>query len=689
MAGSVPEKGASVPVAALFGIAAGALPTGAGWGRCRRRPVRGGSGRDCRQRHNLTINQASSHGIINWHSFSIGSANSVQFNNGAGATLNRVTGGNLSRIDGTLNATGSVYLINPQGVVIGPGGKVVTNGSFVASTRDIPNSQFMAGGSMTASGASNGDVVNAGTITSKTGDAILVGRSVTNKGTINAPKGQAALAAGNEIVLQTSGTGPYIAVSGGKGDVTNTGTVKAAQAALASAGGNVYALVQNNGGLVSATGTKTINGHVWLTAGGTAQVSGTVTAKNTDGSGGKVTVRGQEVSISGSIDASATAPAKNGGNVSVVAEDRTVFSGTIGANGGTGGQGGRVETSGAHLKVADGARVSTQAVGGMSGTWLIDPQDFTIAASGGDMTGATLSSNLSSGDVTIQSSGGATAGNGDIFVNDAVSWSSSHTLTLDAYHSIAIDAAMTVSGSGGVVLKTNDNTDGITDGDYSFGLTSTGFTGRIDFTGDPTTYTPSLSINGTGYTLIYTMSQLDGLDNYDAATGTGTETAVSGNYALATGLDASGTTYFDALISTGSSGTSATEFGGTFTGLGHAIDNLTIDKSGANAGLFGYSTGTIRDIGIAGGTITGSYFVGGLAGISDGGLVSDAYVTASVSSTLSGDTYAGGLVGSNTGTISNAYATGAVSGVGGDVGGLVGNKLGGTITNAYATGAVR
>lgn len=58
----------------------------------------------------LTVMQSSSRGIVNWQSFSIGSGNSVFFNNGQGATLNRVTGGNLSKIDGSLSATGSVYL---------------------------------------------------------------------------------------------------------------------------------------------------------------------------------------------------------------------------------------------------------------------------------------------------------------------------------------------------------------------------------------------------------------------------------------------------------------------------------------------------------------------------------------------------------------------------------------------------
>ena len=56
----------------------------------------------------LTIDQSSSNGIIDWQSFSIGQGKMVQFDNGKGATLNEVTGNNLSQIAGSLKATGSV-----------------------------------------------------------------------------------------------------------------------------------------------------------------------------------------------------------------------------------------------------------------------------------------------------------------------------------------------------------------------------------------------------------------------------------------------------------------------------------------------------------------------------------------------------------------------------------------------------
>ena len=84
----------------------------------------------------LTIDQTSSKAIIDWSSFSVGSGGVVQFNNGSGATLNRVTGDLGSAIDGMLSGTGSVYLINPNGVIVGKDGVVNVGGSFVASTHD-------------------------------------------------------------------------------------------------------------------------------------------------------------------------------------------------------------------------------------------------------------------------------------------------------------------------------------------------------------------------------------------------------------------------------------------------------------------------------------------------------------------------------------------------------------------------
>src|SRR5277367_5246958 len=266
----------------------GSLPTGGHFV--------GGNGAITQGGNHLSVSQSSQTGIINWQSFSIGKGDSVTIANGNGATLNRVTGGNISTIAGSLKSTGSVYVVNQAGVVVGPGGKVVTNGNFVASTRDVSNTTFMAGGNVDLSGSSSGTVVNQGSITSTDGSVVLVGKSVTNSGSVSAAKGSASLVAGDNVLLQASGDDAVL-VETGSGNVANSGTVEAAQVALNAAGGNVYALAVNNGGVIRATGTKTQDGHIYLTAGDDLTVNSSVSATNADGSGGTIVATASTVNV--------------------------------------------------------------------------------------------------------------------------------------------------------------------------------------------------------------------------------------------------------------------------------------------------------------------------------------------------------------------------------------------------------
>ena len=97
------------------------------------------------------------------------------------------------------------------------------------------------------------------------------------------------------------------------------------------------------------------------------------------------------------------------------------------------------------------------------------------------------------------------------------------------------------------------------------------------------------------------------------------------------------------------------------------------------------NAGTISEA-YATGAVSGSASeVGGLVGYSSG-TINDAYATGAVTAGGSSSTYIGGLVGYGSGTISNVFATGAVSGKD-IVGGLAGVSYG-TISGAYATGAV-
>ena len=158
----------------------------------------GGQRRDCRGRQCAHGHAIQFRAIINWQSFSIGNGNSVQINNGSGATLNRVITNSPSTIAGSLTSTGSTYLINQNGIIVTPSGSVVTGGTFVGSTRDTSNTAFMQGQASQFTGSSPGRIINQGKITASNGDAVLVGQSVANSGQISAPNGTAGLVAGDD-----------------------------------------------------------------------------------------------------------------------------------------------------------------------------------------------------------------------------------------------------------------------------------------------------------------------------------------------------------------------------------------------------------------------------------------------------------------------------------------------------------
>ncbi len=130
-------------------------------------------------------------------------------------------------------------------------------------------------------------------------------------------------------------------------------------------------------------------------------------------------------------------------------------------------------------------------------------------------------------------------------------------------------------------------------------------------------------------------------------------------------------------------------FTGSFDGAGHKITNLYIKRETTNnVGLFGY-TGTsaeIKNIGVTDAYVVGNSEVGGLIGQVRGS-VSNSYATGAV--TGRGNNV-GGLIGwasSSAGSVSNSYTTGTVTGMGDSVGGFIGRSFG-SVINSYAMGTV-
>jgi hypothetical protein len=135
-------------------------------------------------------------------------------------------------------------------------------------------------------------------------------------------------------------------------------------------------------------------------------------------------------------------------------------------------------------------------------------------------------------------------------------------------------------------------------------------------------------------------------------------------------------------------GNSTTLFNGAFYGNFHVVRNATIDlPTNHHVGLFGFvNLGGIRDLGVVSTNIKGLDYVGGLVGqMYSSGTITNCYTTGSVSGT---SWYVGGLVGYNYGKISSCYST-AVASAYYYVGGLVGMNyysVNGNLTNCYATG---
>jgi filamentous hemagglutinin family protein len=595
-----------------------------------------GAGSVSRSDTATTITQSSQALLLNWKSFNIAAKETVNFVQPSvtAIAVNRIFDTNGTQILGRLNANGQVYLINPNGILFGPGAQVNVGG-LVASTLNL-NDASLNGVTRSFSGDGSGSIVNQGTITAAGGYVALLGTHVSNQGAIIAPLGAVALGAGSTVTLTFSGNSLVrmeINQSLLNSFIENGGLIRADGGMVvmnAGARDALLASVVNNTGVIEARTVTNHNGVITLLAG---MAAGTVNA-------------------GGTLDASAP----NGGN------------------------GGFIETSAAHVKVADDTIVTTAAAAGRYGVWLIDPQDYTVASSGGDITGAALSANLGITSITLRSSGGSAVGSGNVNVNDAVAWNASTTLTLTASNNVNINANITATGNNaGLAINPNTGNDGETaSGTGVFNLHNA----SVTLSGA----NPSLAIAGIAYTVINSLGAAQDAATAPAAPtlqGMAASANLAGYYALGSNIDAAAT-----FASTGAGftpiGTLGALFNGTFEGLGHTISNLIVNLPAAtNIGLFGATgaSSVIRNVGLIGGSVSGTSSLGGLAG-SNTGTISNSYTTGSVSGTSS----LGGLTGSNTGTVSYSYAAGNVSGTS-SLGGLMGSNTG-TVSYSYAAGNV-
>ena len=487
---------------------------------------------------------ASSNAIINWQGFSVGAGETTRFiqPTASSAVLNRVTGSDASTILGRLLSNGRVFLVNPNGIVFGEDAVVDTAG-LVASTLGIDDADFLAGRYEFDAGPDAGDIENLGLIESGAEGVFLLAPSVENSGVIRTDGGDLVLAAGRTITLtsfalggvqvevqapddEVLNLGELIANRGAAGvfadSIRNTGTVEA-NAVTVDEDGTIRLVAENDltleaGGRVTAEGPSGGEIHIESKS-GTTWVSGEVSARGSEGTGGTIRLLGPQVGLErAAVDASGpagggevlvggdesgegTVPTAdstyvsadsivsadaledgNGGKVVVFAEGFASVLGGLSARGGPdGGDGGFVETSGLE-KFVIASTPDITAPNGDGGEWLVDPNDIEIVPGRGAVNvndtdpftstddsarlGIDLIIAALSGGQTVRvqtTESGGSGERGDITLNaplDIEETTGTNTLILESHHDIIINEAIS-DAAGGAVLNLVLDTDWI------------------------------------------------------------------------------------------------------------------------------------------------------------------------------------------------------------------------------------
>ena len=243
-----------------------------------------------------TVNQTSDKLIVNWDNMDVAKGETLNFaqKNASSAVLNRINSANATSILGALNANGRVFVVNPNGVLIGNGAKINV-GSLIASSLNISDADFKAD-RLNFKGGGNGNVVNEGEINAKEAVALIGSKTVSNTGTIKS-QGNVVLAAGDAITLSFANTGlqARITESSLNALINNGGLIVAADGNVvlrAWARDAIARTVVNNTGTIEASRlrrTAADAGNVSLTGGdeGEVHVGGTIKANTVTADGKK------------------------------------------------------------------------------------------------------------------------------------------------------------------------------------------------------------------------------------------------------------------------------------------------------------------------------------------------------------------------------------------------------------------
>ena len=387
----------SAEAGAQQAIPSTALPTG---GR-----VVGGQATISQSGATLAIQQGSARAVLDWQSFNIGSAASVNFYQPSASSiaLNRVTGVEPSQIFGRLSANGQVFLTNASGILFAPGAQVDVGG-LLATTLSMTTDDFMSGRYLLRGDGADSSIANYGTLRSlPKGYVALIAPSVLNEGTIDAAQGTAALVAAGAATVDFMADGLVrIRVDQGalSAEIANSGAIRADGGTVlltARALDSLGHAVVNNSGIIEARTVANVNGVVSLGGSEIRLQPGSVVSA---AGGGTVELQGSTVSVEGLIDASGSG---SGGSIKLLGDKVAVVGNArLDASGDSGGgqiliggnlRGEGPEPNASAVFVGPDAQIDASArVRGNGGTvvvWSQERTDFygSIRARGGSEGG--------------------------------------------------------------------------------------------------------------------------------------------------------------------------------------------------------------------------------------------------------------------------------------------------------------
>jgi filamentous hemagglutinin family protein len=642
--------------------------------------------------------------LVNSNGIAITPSGSV--NVGGGFVASTLDIGNADFNAGRLNFFGqnpAAPVSNAGNITAGIGGFVALLGGSVSNAGKIavPLGKVGLGSGQQATIDPTGDgflqvAIPAGAVAAD-GSALVnvAGRIKTDGGAIEI-KTATALQAVRDVI-NISGTLSARSVSGHNGSIVLDG----------GAGGNTIV-----SGKLSAVGGKHAKGGSITVTGQTVELRGALIDASGGTGGGSILIgtdagRVQRATAT-TVDQSSVLKADstiegNGGNVLVWADAATSFAGHISARGGPlGGNGGQAEVSGkSQLTLGNYGNkplADLSAPKGNAGTLLFDPGTVNIvdqaslagnvALNGPDtFTAQFISGQLATANVTIDTNNatGANGAAGDINLlsNASIAWSSNSLLTLNAAHNINFALGSSIAGSGaGAGLTLRADTGGTGSGTINFasGIQVNLPLGNVNLYYNPAsnqtpanggTNSAAGTVNSTSYT------GATAAENWSSFVSAGTLTPwmlvnnindlqnvnnnLAANYAVGTNINATATSGWNlgaGFVPLGTNGAGLVQgsgFAGNFDGMGHVISNLSINRTlASDVGLFGFLSGSVKNVGLANASVAGAGDVGGLVGV-------------------------------NSGSITGSFSTGVVSGLLATVGGLVGwNQTGGNISNSYA-----